>query len=199
MAEFWSDYTDFVLSSIEKKLGNKYKVPLKGLLSNPVKYAGTAAIQTTIRSLSQDVDSYIDSTIASMPEEKKAMTDQLLKIDATTKQLASTVSMQAKAHKIPMIKPVTIERDESKEEVIFVDSVNDPTLALIDRLCGSSTIVSDFSYTYDKATIGSWLFSGQKNYVLSVYVPDNDVMMLEASRSEIQDMLDAADVMTHGI
>lgn len=199
MAEFWSDYTDFVLSNMDKKISSKYKLSLRALLANPSKYAGTANIQTIVKNVSQEVDAYINSAIAAMPDEKKALDDQLLKTDAVTKQLAQSVSMQAKAHRVPLVKPVTVERDETQDEAVFVDAVDDSVIALIDKLAGSSMMISDFSYAYGKATVGSWLFSGQKNYVLSVYMPDNDVMMLEASRAEIQDLLGAAGVIMQGI
>lgn len=199
MAEYWSDYTDFVLTNMDKKISTKYKLSLKKLLSDPGKFASQQGIQTTIKNLSTEVDSYIDGAIAGMPDTKKALTDTTLKADATTKQLAQSISMQAKQHKVPVVKPVSVVRDEARDEVVSVDDATPDVLALIEKLAGSSVMVADFSYQYENSTIGSWLFSGSKNYLLNVFMPANDVAMLEASRTEIQDLLDAAGVIIEGL
>jgi hypothetical protein len=199
MAEFWSDYTDFVLTNIDRKIGGKYKLSLKGLLGDPSKFASQPNIQNTIKNLAEEVNKYLDATLASMGDERKALTDQLLKADAVTKQLAQSVAMQAKQYKVPVVKPVSIQRDETRDETIFVDTVTQDITSLIEKLAGTSTVIADFSYSYQNATIGSWLFSGRKDYVLNVFLPDNDVVMLEASRAEISDLLDAAGVIIQGI
>ncbi len=199
MAEYWSDYTDFVLTNIDRKVATKYKVALKKLLENPSKFASAPNIQTTIKNLGSEVDGYIDNAIAGMPDVKKALTDNVLKADAVTKQLAQSISMQAKQHKVPMVKPVSINRDETHEETISVDDAGPDVLAMVERLIGESVLVADFSYGYQNSTIGSWLFSGHKNYLLNVFLPDNDVAMLEASRTEIHTLLDAAGVIIEGI
>ncbi len=199
MAEYWSDYTDFVLTNIDKKISTKYKVSLKKLLGNPSKFASQPNIQATIKSLGDEVNSYIDNAIGTMPDAKKALNDSVLKADAVTKQLAQSISMQAKQHKVPVVRPVSVNRDETRDETVSVDDAGPDVLALVEKLVDSSTMIADFSYQYDNSTIGSWLFSGGKNYILNVFVPDNDVAMLEASRTEIITLLDAAGVMIEGI
>ncbi len=199
MAEHWSDYTDFVLTSIDKKISTKYKISLKKLLSGPSKFSSQPNIQATIKNLAEEVNSFIDTAIASMPDAKKALADSVLKADAVTRQLSQNISMQAKQHKVPVVTPVSIIRDETKEEIISVNDSTPDVLALVEKLAASSMLVADFSYAYQNASIGSWLFSGHKNYILEVFVPDNDVAMLEASRIEITDLLAAAGVMIAGV
>lgn len=198
MATLWSDYTDFVIGSIDKKIGNKYKMSLRDLLATPSEYGNQQDIDVTLKNMSEDINSYIDDAIAAMPEEKTALTNMLVKADSITKQIASNVSMQAKQYKVPMVKPVSIERNQDNEESIFIDAVGPDVLALVDKLVSSSTMVADFSYTYENSSVGSWFFGGSKNYMLNVYLPDNDVIMLEASRAEINELLDAATVVVHG-
>ncbi len=199
MADLWSDFTDFVITNIDKKLGNKYKVSLRNLLSNPSKYSAQQDIQTVIKSMSQDVDLYVDDAVSEMPDEAKRLDDALSKADAVTKQLASTVSMYSKQNKVPLIKPVSINRDLTAEETVSVDSANADVLSLVQKLIGSATLIADFSYKYRDAMIGSWFFGGQKNYTITVYMPDNDVALLESSRNEIKGLLNGASVLVRGI
>lgn len=199
MAELWSDFTDFVITNVDKKMGNKYKVSLRNLLSNPSKYASQADIQTVIKNMTQDVDSYVDQSVDAMPDESKKLDDALKKADSVTKQLSSTISMQCKQNKVPLVKPVSVDRDRTKEEAIFIDSAGSDVVSLAQKLIEISNLIADFSYQYRDAWIGSWLFSGKKNYTLNVYMPDNDVALLEASRNEITALLNGASAVVKGI
>lgn len=199
MAELWSDYTDFVLTSLDKTFADKYKLQIRDIISNPDKYASQKDIEKTLTNMREDANSYIDSSISTMPEEKTALEDALAKADSITKQISDNLSVRAKQYKVPIVKPVSVEREVVKDEVISIDSANSDTLALIEKLTESSSYIADMTYTYNESLVGSWFFSGSKNYVLDIFMPDNDVALLEASRAEINDLIDSVLAVIRGI
>ena len=198
MAELWDDYTDVIITSIDESIKGKYKFSLRDILTNPSEFSSQPNIQTDVANMSNDVDNFIDNMLSSLNDEKKALDENLSKADDITKQLAKAISMYAKQNKIPFGVPVSLNRDETKDEVITVDSADSDVLALAEKLVASSTMVMDFTYKYGKSEIGSWFFSGMKNYVLDVYLPENNIIMLNASRDEIKDILNTSLMLLQG-
>ena len=199
MADLWSDYTDFVIDNIDKSIGKKYKMSLRDLLTDPESFSSDPNIQNTIKSMADDVNAYMDQALSKMSAQKQELDDNLTRADSVTKQLAQSISMQAKQNRVPFIVPVSIDRDDTKEEVISVDSAGSDVLALIEKIAASSTMIADFTTQYDNSLIGNWFFSGPKNYTISVYLPDSDVISMQDSRDELLGLLDAASAMIAGL
>ena len=199
MADLWSDYTDFVIDNIDKSIGKKYKMSLRDLLTDPESFSSDPNIQNTIKSMADDVNAYMDQALSKMSAQKHELDDNLTKADSVTKQLAQSISMQAKQNRVPFIVPVSIDRDDTKEEVISVDSAGSDVLALIEKIAASSTMIADFTTQYDNSLIGNWFFSGPKNYTINVYLPDSDVISMQDSRAELLGLLDAASAMIAGL
>jgi hypothetical protein len=193
MAELWSDYTDSLISDIDAQLGSKYgKMNLRKFLGNPGKFAEQPNINTDFQNLRKDADAYIDALFASLGTEKQEFEDNLLKADTITAQLGNSISMQAKQLKIPFIKPALMERDDSVDEKIYIDTVNTDIFSLIEKLATTAVYIADNTEIYKDRKIGDWLFGGSKSYVLRVYVPQNQVMILDNSRDEINALFDIA-------
>ncbi len=190
--EIWSDYTDYVISSIDGKISGKYKLSIRDFLSNPAKYAKTANIKTTVSNMIEEVNSYIDGIILNMADENNALGDLLSKVGSATAQLKQNISIQAKQSKIPIVTPVLVDRNESNEERIFISAVNPDILSLIQKLTSDSNFIADLTYKYRNVEIGSWLFSGAKNHLINLYLPDNEIIALESAKTEIVDLMDAA-------
>lgn len=199
MADLWSDYTDFVIDNIDKSIGKKYKMSLRDLLTDPESFSPDPNIQNTIKSMADDVNAYMDQALSKMSAQKQELDDNLTKADSVTKQLAQSISMQAKQNRVPFIVPVSIDRDDTKEEVISVDSAGSDVLALIEKIAASSTMIADFTTQYDNSLIGNWFFSGPKNYTINVYLPDSDVISMQDSRDELLGLLDAASALIAGL
>ena len=199
MADLWSDYTDFVIDNIDKSIGKKYKMSLRDLLTDPESFSSDPNIQNTIKSMADDVNAYMDQALSKMSAQKQELDDNLTRADSVTKQLAQSISMQAKQNRVPFIVPVSIDRDDTKEEVISVDSAGSDVLALIEKIAASSTLIADFTTQYDNSLIGNWFFSGPKNYTINVYLPDSDVISMQDSRDELLGLLDAASAMIAGL
>lgn len=199
MAELWSDYTDMLINGIDKQVGSKYKFSLRALLTDPTKYAAQQNVQMAIDNMKEDVDNYIDGRVKALADEQRSLDDAASKADSITGQLGRSISLQAKQNNVPMIKPVTVDRDTAREETIYIDAVDNGVASLVQKLVSSSMLVADLSVSYKNYTVGSWLFSGSKNYVLSVYMPDSTLLALEASRSEINNLLTSASNFIKGL
>ncbi|HUY70223.1 MAG TPA: hypothetical protein VMV00_01485 [Candidatus Baltobacteraceae bacterium] len=192
MAELWTDFTDAIISSIDAEAKLDGKIVLRELLTDPAKFAKQPEIQNKIMNVKEAVDGYIDQRIKAMADVQKELDDSMAKADTLSSQLAQSISVKAMQSKVPLIKPVAVDRDITKEERIILNSIDTNVSALIDKLVASSTMVADFSTTYNNHKIGEWLFSGPKNYVISVYLERNQLLLMQGSRAEIDALLDAA-------
>ncbi len=192
MAELWSDYTDAIIKEVDKQVGGKFSFSISDFLNDAPKYASERGIEVTISNMREAVNSHIDELLQELPEQVKALDDSIAKANAITRQLSQNISIQAKQNNVPLIKPMQIERDAAREETITINSVDDQTIKLAGKLISTSNLVADFSYQYKDSRIGSWFFSGNKDYTVSVYVPPSDAFSLELSRIELNSLFDAA-------
>ena len=199
MAELLSNYTDIIIKDVDRKIGAKYKMSLRDFLSDPSKYSTQANVQVTISNMKEDVNDYINERLKSLDAEQKEVEDTASRADSITSQLMQIISAQAKQNHVVVIKPVSIDRDTTQDLHIFIDSIDNDSAYLIEKLVGSSTFVADFSFNYKEYKIGEWLFSGNKTYLLTVYMPENNVTSLESSRTELQDLFDSAGDFIRGL
>ncbi len=199
MADLWSDYSDEIIKSLDRQISAKYKLTLRGFLTDPTKFAVTPNIQTTIENLKEEVNSYIDKKANDMVPEKRAFEDAAMRADALTTQLGQTISVQARQNSIPIIKPILFERDTDEDEHIYVDAVDNGIISLVSKLIASSTYVLDSTAAYGNYKVGEWLFSSSKNYLISVYLPSNGYFVLQTSRDEIIGLLNSASAALKGL
>ena len=199
MTDLWSDYTDFVIDNIDNTIGKKYKMSFRDFLTDPQSFSSDPNIQNTIKSMADDVNEYIDQALSKMTAQKQELDANLTRADSVTKQLAQSISMQAKQNRVPLIVPISVDRDDTKEEVISVSSADSSVLALIEKLASASSFIADFTTQYDNSMIGNWFFSGQKNYTINIYLPDSDVISFQDSRAELLALLDAASSLISGL
>ncbi len=193
MADLWSDYTDALLKDIDKSIGEKYDVQIRELLGNLPKYTAKQNIGITISNMKEDANNYIDNALKDMPNETRALDDSMSRVSAITAQLSQNISMQTRQHNVPFIRPLDIIRSTGSDEEIQINTVDDQLMRLVEKMVESSNMVADFSYTFKDYKIGSWLFDrNQKNYILTVFVPQNDALDLENGRQELNDLFDSA-------
>jgi len=192
MADLWSDYTDMMLSELEPTVKSKYNLSLKKLLTNPTQFADDETVSVKIDNIKEEVNKYFDDVVGQLEEERKALENNATKSDSITNQLNQRISLEAKQANIPVIKPYAVARDETRDETVYVNSVDSNTLALVDKLTSGSTFVADMTYKYKDYNIGTWFFSGRKNYVVSVALEPNPVLSVEGSRTELNMLIDNA-------
>jgi hypothetical protein len=92
---------------------------------------------------------------------------------------------------IPFIRPGSIDRDVEKEEDIIILTYDNSVDSLITRLVGVVHYVADLSTQYKDYNLGSWLFSGNKNYTLTINPPSSILFNIEVSKNEINFKLDS--------
>ncbi|MDE1833001.1 MAG: hypothetical protein KGH58_01120 [Candidatus Micrarchaeota archaeon] len=199
MAELWTDFTDAIISGIDAGAKPGDKITLRELLTDPAKFAKEPDIQNKIKNMKEASDGYVDQRIKEMSSAEKALEDSVAKADTLSAQLGQSISVKAMQNKVPMIKPVAVDRDLTREERILINAIDTNVNALIDKLVSNSTMVADFSTSYKNYRIGEWLFSGPKNYVLSVYLERNELLLMQGSRAEIDALLDAAANFVRGL
>jgi hypothetical protein len=199
MADLWSDYTDMLIAGIDKQFSSKYKFSLRALLTDPTKYASQQNVQVTIDNMKEEADKYLDDRVTALGAEQKDFDDAAAKADSISGQLARSITMNAKQNNVPVITPVAVDRDMTREKRVYIDTIDSSVTMLIEKLAASSMLIANLSTTYKEYTFGSWLFSGNKDYVVSVFVPDSSLLMLEASRIELDGLLLSASSFIKGL
>jgi hypothetical protein len=199
MADLWSDYTDSLITDIDSEMGSKYKMSLREILTDPGKYERQPNLDVTLSNMREDVDKYVDGLLTEMKEESRSLENDMAKVNSITLQLTQNISMQARQHDIALIKPAEIERDTDKDETIVLNTLDDQAIKLVEKLISKSLYVADFSYLYKTYNIGSWFFGGEKDYLIHVYVPENDALDLEMGREEIDSLIDDSIKLSKGV
>ncbi|MGC8671774.1 MAG: hypothetical protein ACP5TJ_02690 [Candidatus Micrarchaeia archaeon] len=185
----WDDQTDSIINDINKTVSKKYYINFRDLLLNPGKYVTQDNFPATFQSIRKEVTAYFENLLEGMKDEQERLSEELDSLTSQYQQIDSVISNKASLSRIPYIKSATIERPEN-EEAITIQSYEPGIEALIGKLISISNYVADISTSYGKSVFGSWLFSGQKNYTLSLQVPDNRVLSIQISRDTINSMLD---------
>lgn len=199
MADLWSDYSDGIIKDLDNLIGAKYKITLRGLLTDPTKYASTPNIQMTIDNMKEEVEAFFDLRAKDLADEKKDFDDGKMRADAVTGQLSQNISMQAKQNNVPIIKPVMIDRDVDREERLYFDSFDNSVSALIGKLVSGAVLIADSTVDYGDYKVGEWVFGGVKDYVIQVYSPTNAYSILQDSRTELLGLLDSASTFIKGL
>lgn len=194
----WSENTNDLVESLAPVINDKYGIALKDILINPAFYVSKKDIETTFSGIRDEVDDYVETAMKGLEDEKKNFEKDGLKCDAVSKQLAQSITMLAKQNNIPVIKPVSIDRNVDNEEVIYVNNIDSGLTALMTKLASASSFIADFSTTYKTYSLGQWLFDGHKNYVINVSLEQNSYMDLDQARDELKVIMDGIDAYFKG-
>lgn len=189
----WGDYTDGLINQIDDSMGKKYGMTVRAFLTNPGRYANQENIAITISNMREDVNNILDQVAGGLKEQRDQLNGELSKVASITSQLGQNILMQAKQKKIPLIKPVAVDRNEENDVTLYINTVDEGTFQLIDRLISDSKLIVDYTTQYDTYNVGTWLFNGNKDYVLGVYVTPNEAMMFDDARAELDSIFDAAE------
>ncbi|MDE1845742.1 MAG: hypothetical protein KGH53_00445 [Candidatus Micrarchaeota archaeon] len=186
-----SSETSSFIKTIDKQLGDKYVVSLQEIVADQNALARKQNAKEIVSNMKGDVNSYFDSLLKNLEDEERRFTAELQSASTLYAQINDHIKAKAQSMNVPMIKPVSVERNEEGEETIIISAEDTAVELLVGRLIGSCTYVADLSTTYKTYTIGSWLFSGEKNYNLSINPPSSVILNIEESRDEINFRLDS--------
>ena len=188
----WSDETDQFISNIDRQIVQTYGVSLREVLLYPEKFANTKDINKKLDDMKKDIDAYFDKMREGMKDQEDEFEKALEFADAQFTKIDGIVATKASLSRVPYMKPVYVDSDSSKSEEIFIDQYNNGLDALLTKLVNISNYIANVSNTYKKYTLGSWLFSGQRNYIITVSTPNSPVLMIDRLNNEIGNLVDSA-------
>lgn len=186
----WDDQTDVFISAMEDEIQKDVQVSLRDMLENPESFSskkGALDKATQVKSL---VEEYFQGLLEDMNDEQKSLDQYLESIDSQYKRIDEVVASKTASYKIPYMKPFALNMNQDQTEEIVIDQYNDRIDTLVGKLVSISNYVADVSGNYKGHMIGSWIFSGQKPYMLSLNPPDSFIITIEQAQKAISDMVD---------
>lgn len=183
----WDPQTDVFINEIDEIVSEKYGISFRDLLLNPGKYTTKKDMKATFQNIKTEVDNYFKALLSTYADEVEKVNNELESLTSQYKELDALIASKASLAKVPYIKPSSVTRKEQEEEISIKQY--DPSLEpLVSKLVSISHYVADMSIKYKNNIIGSWLFSGSKNYVLTLEIPASDALVIQTSKDTI-DML----------
>ena len=186
----WDAQTDSFVSDLNTIISKKYGVDFKDMLLDPGAYVGKKDAQASVDKLRGDVDRYFSQLLDSMKEEQARLTAALEKSTDQYKQVDSAIAGKSSVLRVPYIRPLFVNRNPDNEETVVIDQYGSNLDAFIGKLASVSNYVANVSAAYKQYYIGSWLFSGSKNYVLTMNPPISPVLAVENGSAIINGILD---------
>ncbi|MGC8628751.1 MAG: hypothetical protein ACP5T4_00880 [Candidatus Micrarchaeia archaeon] len=184
----WDTVTDQFISDIDKITIKEYDISFRDLLLNPQKYA-RPNFAATFKNIQNAVEAYFKDLLSGYADEQEKLNAELESLTSQYLQINTMISDKASLLKVPYIKPDAIDRNTAADEVITISKYDQNVDLLIGKLMSVSNFVADLSTNFGQSIFGSWLFSGQKNYVVSLAIPNSDVLTIEISKGTIDAML----------
>ncbi len=187
----WDEETDQFITNIDRQVVQSYGISLRELLLNPDRFASMKDIGKKVDDIKAAVDNYFDKMRESMKEEQERFDQALEFADSQYAKIDGVISTKASLSRVPYVKPAYIDSDPTIKEEIFVEQYNNGLDALIGKMVNISNYIADVSTAYGKYNIGSWLFSGQRSYVITVSTPTSVIMVIDKVNEEIGEQLDS--------
>lgn len=185
----WDEQTDGFISDLDETLSKKYGISLRSLLVNPNKYSGKKDLSKAIDGIRGDAATYFSELLDNLKEEQTKLEVELESADAQYREIDSLITNKSAAARVPYIKPLFVSRNPESEETIVIEKYDESLEAFVGKLVNASNYVADMSAVYKQYRLGSWVFSGAKNHVLTINPPASPVLVIENSRNQINDML----------
>jgi hypothetical protein len=187
----WDEDTEEFVSDLDDIISKKYGMTLRNLLLNPSKYTVRPGAAATIADAKQDVHAYFDSLLEGLKDEQSKLQSEMELADSQYAAVDSVITEKAAAARVPYIRPMYVSRQREGEEVVLIERYDESLEPFVGKLVNASNYVADVSATYKTYRLGSWLFSGAKNHVLTINPPASPVLAIESSRDTINGLLDA--------
>jgi hypothetical protein len=185
----WDEQTDGFISDIDEIVSKAYNIQLRSLLMNPTKYLNSKDFRTTLDGIKSEVDSYFQALLDDLKDEQAKLDSEMESATAQYKQIDSVIANKAAAARVPYVRPLLVSRTPESEESIIIEKYDESMEAFIGKLVNISNYVADMSADYKQYKLGSWIFSGAKNHVLTLNPPASPILTVENSRGIINDML----------
>ncbi|MEM0086751.1 MAG: hypothetical protein QW774_01970 [Candidatus Micrarchaeaceae archaeon] len=186
----WDDTTDIFVTELDKKVEDSHGFKLRDLLLNPINYTSRADFADTFADIRKIVDDYFKGLHDTYADDEQKFNSDLEEVSNEYSKIDGLLSQKAAAASIPYIKPINVVRNTDNDENIVITKYEGSMDALFERLIRQSNYVADLSTQYKQYTIGSWLFSGSKQYLVSLRMPESIAFDLQDAESTIGALLD---------
>ncbi len=188
----WDAQTDQFVADIDDVVTKEYGISFRDLLLNPSKFRKNQKAKDAMPGIKAEVDSYFDNIAKTMDDEKKKLESELDAANVQYDKIDEVIHIKSSALKVPYIKPLFVNRNVSSEETITVENYDEALDQMIGRLINVSHYVADVSVSYKDYMLGTWIFSGPKNYILTINQPVSYLFTLEGSNRAINTLLETA-------
>ena len=182
----WDEQTDAFISELDDTVLQKYGISFRKLLLTPRAYAGRKGISDTLGKVRAEIGTYFDGMMAGLDEEQEELEEDLQKVNEMYTKIDQLIASRATAAKLPYITPADIGFGDAELETVYVDDYDGSVEALVEKFVSMSNYAANMSSKYKDYNLGIWIFSGPRQYILSVKQPENIVMDIENSRQYIE-------------
>ncbi len=189
----WDDQVEAYVSEIDDVVSKQYDIDFRELLTNPQKFIGNQKAIDAMPGIKSEVKSYFDNLLKSMDEESKKLASEMEAATVQYDKINEIIQIKVAAMKIPYIKPLYVNRNVSNEETILIESYDESLDPFIGKMVNISNYVADVSASYKDYILGSWIFSGPKNYLLAINQPTSPVLTIETGANTLNALVDAVD------
>ena len=186
------EQVDFLIDEIDTHIAGKYQYKFRDILEHPLDYKDRPTIMVELDRLKGDITSYFTARKAEAAEATTMYKRDAAVATKVAKQIADVIEDSAKAHKKPVIKPLTFARREEEDEIFFVDKFDESYKKFIDALLDTSMMVIDISIDIEGFMVGRWVFpDANKNRAIYVAFPINPAGALEIAMDQMLVAVDA--------
>ena len=185
----WDEQTDGFISDLDAVIAKEHDISFRSLLLSPDRFLNRKDIDATLADARSAVDSYFSELLEKLKDEETKLESEMEGATAQYKQIDSVITEKSAAARVPYVKPLFVDRPQKEEETIVIDRYDESLEAFVGKLINTSNYVADMSANYKQYKLGSWLFSGARNYVLTLNPPASPVLAIENSRGLINGML----------
>ncbi|MGC8479166.1 MAG: hypothetical protein ACP5M9_00645 [Candidatus Micrarchaeia archaeon] len=181
----WDELTDSFITGIDDKLLVDSDVKLRDVLTHPSKYAQKSNASSILEKMQSSIDTYFGIVMEAFKSEKDKFDKELEAMSILYSKVSSTIQEKAELSQTPIITPHSINVNEKSSESIIIDSFDTQVEHLIGKLTSSSVYIGDISAKYNEHTLGSWIFSSKRPYILTIKPPENIIMEIENAKLTI--------------
>ncbi|MDE1861049.1 MAG: hypothetical protein KGH72_05045 [Candidatus Micrarchaeota archaeon] len=188
----WDDQTELFVDDLDGAIQKKYSVSFRTLILRPDQLAGNKEVSGNLSNIKKEVNAYFDQVLDDFKEEKKKLEADLETMDANFKKIDEAIKTRSSIARVPYIKPLVVDYDPNRQEEVIIDQYNASVDSLIGKLISSSTFISNISTPYKGHSMGSWIFSGDREYIITLNPPVSAVITIENSRDLLNTLVDGA-------
>ncbi|MEM0159626.1 MAG: hypothetical protein QW046_01675 [Candidatus Micrarchaeaceae archaeon] len=191
----WDEGTDVFITALDEKIEKSHGFKLRDLLLDPRNYVSNANFAETFDDIKRTVDAYFKELHEVYADDEQKFNADMENVTQQYSKISAILSQKASAASKPYIKPIGITRDTARDENIIIAKYEESLDILFENLIKQSNYVADISVQYGQYTIGSWLFSGSKQYLVSLNPPGGVVFDIQNAESTIGTLLDGINLM----